>query len=564
MRQSKFFMPTLKEVPADAEAVSHQLMLRGGYVRQVTAGVYSYLPLANLVITKICNIVREEMAKIDAPEMLMPIFLPASLWQESGRYESYGPNLFKLVDRHERPSILGPTHEETFTEIVAEELRSYKKMPLTLYQIQTKFRDENRPRFGLLRGREFIMLDAYSFAANEEQLDVQYQEVGQAFQNVFDRVGLKTMAIIADAGAMGGSDSTEYQAPAAVGEDTIAYTAGGYAANIEMAKSIDSLEVTTEEPKEIEKVHTPEIKTITALAEFMALPKTKIVKSVLYRADDKLVLVLIRADKQINEVKLTNIIDANELHVATDAEVVELTGIMPGGIGPVNATFADMVIADETIEHLTNFVVGANETDYQLANVNLGRDFFVDQFYDVKLAEEGELDPIGHEPLKFTRGIEIGHIFKLGTRYTKDFHANFLDENGKEQPVIMGSYGIGISRLLSAIIEQNYTERGIAWPKTVAPFEVHLIQMKMNDADQTKVANDLYQSLSDKYDVLYDERNERAGVKFADADLVGAPVRVIIGKKASEGIIEVKHPGEQDSTEVKLTELENYINSEIG
>lgn len=281
----------------------------------------------------------------------------------------------------------------------------------------------------------------------------------------------------------------------------------------------------------------------------MAVPNTKIVKSVLYRADDKLVLVLIRGDKQINEVKLTNIIDANELHVATDAEVVELTGIMPGGIGPVNATFADMVIADETIEHLTNFVVGANETDYQLANVNLGRDFFVDQFYDVKLAEEGELDPIGHEPLKFTRGIEIGHIFKLGTRYTKDFHANFLDENGKEQPVIMGSYGIGISRLLSAIIEQNYTERGIAWPKTVAPFEVHLIQMKMNDADQTKVANDLYQSLSDKYDVLYDERNERAGVKFADADLVGAPVRVIIGKKASEGIIEVKHPGEQDSTE---------------
>lgn len=564
MRQSKFFMPTLKEVPADAEAVSHQLMLRGGYVRQVTAGVYSYLPLANIVLTKISNIVREEMEKIDTPEMLMPILLPATLWEESGRYSSYGPNLFKLVDRHERPSILGPTHEETFTEIVAEELRSYKKMPLTLYQIQTKFRDENRPRFGLLRGREFIMLDAYSFAANQAQLDVQYNDIGSAFQNVFDRVGLKTMAIIADAGAMGGSDSTEYQAPAAVGEDTIAYTDSGYAANIEMAKSVDTLDVAAEAPKDIEKVHTPGMKTIVDLAKFMAVPMTKIVKSVLYRADEKMVMVLIRGDKQVNEVKLKNLLDVNDLHIASDAEVEDLTGIIPGGIGPIEAKFADEIIADETIKNLTNFVVGANETDYQMANVNLGRDFEVAEFHDVKMVEEGEPAITDNEPLKFTRGIEIGHIFKLGTRYTKDFNANFLDENGKEQPVIMGSYGIGISRLLSAIIEQNYTDRGIVWPKNVAPFEIHLIQMKMNDEAQTKVANDLYDSLSNKYDVLYDDRNERAGVKFADADLVGAPVRVIIGKKAAEGVVEVKRPTDEKSTEVTIAELTTFINNEIG
>lgn len=565
MLQSKYFMPTLKETPADAEAVSHQMMLRGGYIRQVTAGVYSYLPLSYTVLTNISNIIREEMAKIDVPEMMMPILLPASLWQESGRYEGYGPNLFKLKDRHDRDSILGPTHEETFTDIVAKEVRSYKKLPFMLYQIQTKFRDENRPRFGLLRGREFVMKDAYSFAATYEQLDEQYDAIDGAYRNIFKRVGLQTMAIIGDAGAMGGSDSTEFQAPAAVGEDTVVFNASHtYAANLEMAKSIDTLEVVAEAPLEMEEVATPGIRTIAELAEFMQVPATKIVKSVLYFADDKPVLVLIRGDKQVNEVKLKNYLSVDELRIMTDGEEENLTGALPGGVGPINATFVDTIVADETIAKLTNFVVGANKTGFQIKNVNLDRDFSVTEFTDIALVNEGELDPIDHEPLQFTRGIEIGHIFKLGTRYSESMKANFLDENGKEKPVIMGSYGIGVSRLLSAIVEQNHSERGIFWPASIAPFKLHIVQMKMNDETQTKLAQEIYAKYQGKFEVLYDDRNERAGVKFADADLVGAPVRVIIGKKSSEGIVEVKEPRTGESSELDLTQLDEFITKEIG
>lgn len=564
MLQSQYFMPTLKETPADAEAISHQVMLRGGYIRQVTAGVYAYLPLSYKVITNISNIVREEMEKINVPEMMMPILLPATLWQESGRYENYGPNLFKLKDRHNRDSILGPTHEETFTNIVANEIRSYKKMPFMLYQIQTKFRDENRPRFGLLRVREFIMQDAYSFAANYDQLDKQYDAIDGAYRNIFDRIGLKTMAIIADAGAMGGSDSTEFQAPAEVGEDTIVYTKSQkYAANLEMASSIDEFEFPKEELKNKSDVATPGIKTIADLAEFLNIPNTKIVKSVLYFADEKPVMVIIRGDKQVNEVKVKNFLNVDELRIATENEVLELTGAEPGGIGPVKADYATKIIADETVRGLNNFVVGANKTGFQTKNVNLERDFNVEAFADLRMVNEGELDPINREPLIFTRGIEIGHIFKLGTRYSESMHATFLDENGKEKPVIMGSYGIGISRLLSAVVEQNHTERGIAWPASIAPFEIHLIQMKMNDEEQTKLAQSLYSTLKEKYEVMYDDRNERAGVKFADADLVGAPVRIIIGKKASERVIEVKRPRDEKSIEINVDELDTFIQTEI-
>ncbi|WP_297582552.1 proline--tRNA ligase [uncultured Lactobacillus sp.] len=565
MRQSKFFMPTLKEAPSDAVAKSHQLMLRGGYIRQVTAGVYAYLPLGYRVLRKAENIIEEEMDSINVPEMIMPHLLPATLWQESGRYKKYGAEMFKLQDRHGRESLLGPTHEETFTEIVAKNLKSYKQMPLALYQIQTKFRDENRPRFGLLRGREFVMLDGYSFAATREQLDEQFDDQKSAYLKIFNRAGVTVHPVIADSGTMGGKNSTEFQAPAAIGEDTIATNEKGtYAANLEMAKSIDTFKQEPEEAKELAKVATPGMDTIEKLADFLKVPSTRIVKSILYIADDQKVLVLIRGDKEINEVKLGHILDADEVRTANADELVEITGSEKGGVGPINADWADKIIADETVKDLYNVVVGANETDYQYQNANLDRDFKVDEFVDIRTANEGEPDPVDHLPLKFTTSIEVGHIFKLGTYYTDTMGADFLDNNGKAKPVIMGSYGIGVTRMLSAAVEQHLTENGIAWPKEIAPFAIHLIQMKMKDETQTELAEKLEKELSAKYDVLYDDRNERPGVKFNDADLVGAPLRITIGRKAKDGIVEVKRPMDEKATEVNISDLDVVITKELG
>ncbi len=565
MRQSKFFMPTLKEAPSDAVAKSHQLMLRGGYIRQVTAGVYAYLPLGYRVLRKAENIIEEEMDNINVPEMIMPHLLPATLWQESGRYKKYGAEMFKLQDRHGRESLLGPTHEETFTEIVAKNLKSYKQMPLALYQIQTKFRDENRPRFGLLRGREFVMLDGYSFAATREQLDEQFDDQKSAYLKIFNRAGVTVHPVIADSGTMGGKNSTEFQAPAAIGEDTIATNEKGtYAANLEMAKSIDTFKQEPEEAKELAKVATPGMDTIEKLADFLKVPSTRIVKSILYIADDQKVLVLIRGDKEINEVKLGHILDADEVRTANADELVEITGSEKGGIGPINADWADKIVADETVKDLYNVVVGANETDYQYQNANLDRDFKVDEFADIRTANEGEPDPVDHLPLKFTTSIEVGHIFKLGTYYTDTMGADFLDNNGKAKPVIMGSYGIGVTRMLSAAVEQHLTENGIAWPKEIAPFAIHLIQMKMKDETQTELAEKLEKELSAKYDVLYDDRNERPGVKFNDADLVGAPLRITIGRKAKDGIVEVKRPMDEKATEVNISDLDAVITKELG
>ncbi len=565
MRQSKFFMPTLKEAPSDAVAKSHQLMLRGGYIRQVTAGVYAYLPLGYRVLRKAENIIEEEMDNINVPEMIMPHLLPATLWQESGRYKKYGAEMFKLQDRHGRESLLGPTHEETFTEIVAKNLKSYKQMPLALYQIQTKFRDENRPRFGLLRGREFVMLDGYSFAATREQLDEQFDDQKSAYLKIFNRAGVTVHPVIADSGTMGGKNSTEFQAPAAIGEDTIATNEKGtYAANLEMAKSIDTFKQEPEEAKELAKVATPGMDTIEKLADFLKVPPTRIVKSILYIADDQKVLVLIRGDKEINEVKLGHILDADEVRTANADELVEITGSEKGGVGPINADWTDKIIADETVKDLYNVVVGANETDYQYQNANLDRDFKVDEFADIRTANEGEPDPVDHLPLKFTTSIEVGHIFKLGTYYTDTMGADFLDNNGKAKPVIMGSYGIGVTRMLSAAVEQHLTENGIAWPKEIAPFAIHLIQMKMKDETQTELAEKLEKELSAKYDVLYDDRNERPGVKFNDADLVGAPLRITIGRKAKDGIVEVKRPMDEKATEVNISDLDAVITKELG
>lgn len=565
MRQSKFFMPTLKEAPSDAVAESHKLMIRGGYIRQVTAGVYAYLPLGYRVLRKAEGIIEQEMDKINVPEMIMPHLLPATLWQESGRYKKYGAEMFKLKDRHGRESLLGPTHEETFTEIIAKNLKSYKQMPLALYQIQTKFRDENRPRFGLLRGREFVMLDGYSFAATRDQLDEQFDDQKNAYKRIFKRAGVTVHPVIADSGTMGGKNSTEFQAPAAIGEDTIATNEKGtYAANLEMAKSIDTFKQEPEDAKQLTKVATPGCDTIEKLAKFLDVPATRIVKSILYIADDQKVLVLIRGDKQINEVKLGHILDADEVHEANAADLKEITGSEKGGVGPVNADWADKIIADETVKNLYNVVVGAGETDYQFENANLDRDFKVDEFADIRTANEGEPDPVDHLPLKFTTSIEVGHIFKLGTYYTKTMGADFLDQNGRAKPVIMGSYGIGVTRMLSAAVEQHLTERGVAWPKEIAPFAIHIVQMKMNKEDQTELAEKLEKKFSEKYDVLYDDRKERAGVKFADADLVGAPIRITIGKKAADGIVEVKRPTDDKATEMSIDELDKFVNQELG
>lgn len=562
VKQSKMLIPTLKEVPSDAEAISHQLMLRAGYIKQISAGMYSYLPLAHKVLLKLEQIIREEMDKIDAVEMLTPAVLPAELWQESGRYESYGPNLFKLKDRHERDFILGPTHEETMTTIVKDAIKSYKKLPLTLYQIQMKYRDENRPRFGLLRGREFLMKDAYSFHADMDSLDKVYRDMDVAYQNIFDRVGLNYRSIIGDAGAMGGNDSKEFMAIAPIGEDTVVYSDGSdYAANLEMAQNKRTLQLSHEIPKELTKVETPDCKTIDEVAAFLKTKPENTIKTLLYVADDKLVVVLLRGNDQLNEVKLTNFLSADFLRPATNDEAKQYLGADFGSLGPVGISEDLQVLADLDVKAMANASVGANEDGYHYINVNLNRDFKVDEFVDLRTVNEGELSPDGQGTLKFTRGIEIGHIFKLGTRYTEAMDAQILDENGRQKPIIMGCYGIGVSRLLSAIVEQHCDEHGMIWPKEIAPFDIHVVPINMKKAEQAKLAQELTATLEAAgYSVLVDDRNERPGVKFADSDLIGLPVRITVGKKASEGIVEIKLRQSGETVEIKQDELLNTLN----
>lgn len=562
VKQSKMLIPTLKEVPSDAEAISHQLMLRAGYIKQISAGMYSYLPLAHKVLLKLEQIIREEMDKIDAVEMLTPVVLPAELWQESGRYESYGPNLFKLKDRHERDFILGPTHEETMTTIVKDAIKSYKKLPLTLYQIQMKYRDENRPRFGLLRGREFLMKDAYSFHADMDSLDKVYRDMDVAYQNIFDRVGLNYRSIIGDAGAMGGNDSKEFMAIAPIGEDTVVYSDGSdYAANLEMAQNKRTLQPSHEIPKELTKIETPGCKTIDEVAAFLKTKPENIIKTLLYVADDKLVVVLLRGNDQLNEVKLTNFLGADFLRPATNDEAKQYLGADFGSLGPVGISEDLQVLADLDVKAMANASVGANEDGYHYINANLNRDFKVDEFVDLRTVNEGELSPDGQGTLKFTRGIEIGHIFKLGTRYTEAMDAQILDENGRQKPIIMGCYGIGVSRLLSAIVEQHCDEHGMIWPKEIAPFDIHVVPINMKKAEQAKLAQELTATLEAAgYSVLVDDRNERPGVKFADSDLIGLPVRITVGKKASEGIVEIKLRQSGETVEIKQDELLNTLN----
>ncbi|MFD1411206.1 proline--tRNA ligase [Lapidilactobacillus gannanensis] len=563
MKQSQMFIPTLKENPADAEARSHQLMLRAGYIRQTSAGIYSYLPLAVRVLQKIEAIIRDAINETGAVEVSLPEIIPADLWRESGRYATYGENLFKLKDRHQRDFVLGPTHEETITDLVRHEIRSYKKLPLTLYQIKTKFRDEDRPRYGLLRGREFIMYDAYSFSANPAQLDDIFDKQEQAYRTIFDQVGLNYRMIIGDAGAMGGNDSREFSAIAEIGEDTIAYSDNNaYAANLEMAKNQDDYIPVQEQAAELTKVATPNVGSIEDVANFLSVVPQKLIKSVLFMADGEPVLALIRGDYEINNVKLKNFLQADALTLASEAEVQEWLQAPVGSVGPVKINDKIRLVADETVMNLTNAVTGANEAEHHFLNVNPGRDFEVaaDQVTDLRVVREGDLALDGKSRLHFTRGIEIGHIFKLGTRYTKTFQATFLDENGREQPLLMGCYGIGVSRLLSAIIEQHSDDHGIIWPRNVAPFDVHLIPVNIKKQEQLDVTAELEKVLHDAgYTYLTDDRNERAGVKFADSDLIGLPLRITVGKKAADGIVEVQLRATGEKLEVKKEDLVNVI-----
>ena len=561
MKQSKLLIPTLKEVPSDAEAISHQLMLRGGYIKQITAGMYAYLPLAYRVLRNIETIIREEMENIDAAEMLVPAALPAELWQQTGRYETYGPNLFNFQDRHERDFILGPTHEETFTTIVRDAVKTYKKLPITLYQIQTKYRDENRPRFGLLRGREFIMKDAYSFHAEEESLDKAFRDMDSAYTSVFNRVGLNFRSIIGDAGAMGGNNSKEFMAIAPIGEDTVVYSdESDYAANLEMAQNKRTMPKSHETLGELQKVATPGAKTIDEVAEFLGSSADREIKTLLFIADEKPVVVLMHGDDEVNEVKLKNYLSCDFLRPAEECEARKYLGAGFGSLGPVGVSEEIEILADLDVENMANASVGANEDGFHYLNANLGRDFSVTHFADLRTVQEGEISPDGKGRLKFTRGIEIGHIFKLGTRYSKDLDAVVLDENGRQLPIIMGCYGIGVSRLLSAIVEQHSDENGIVWPRSIAPFDVHVIPVNVKKEEQVELSEKVTELLENAgYKVLVDDRKERPGVKFADSDLIGIPARITVGKKAAEGIVEIKLRRTGETLEVKLDELLNSL-----
>lgn len=560
MKQSRLLVPTLREVPNDAQVLSHQILLRAGYIRQVSAGVYAYLPLAHRVLDKIQTIIREELDKIDAVEMLMPALLNADLWKESGRYDTYGEDLYKLKNRDATDFILGPTHEETFTALIRDEVNSYKKLPLNLYQIQPKYRDEKRPRNGLLRCREFIMKDGYSFHATEESLNQVFNQYEKAYSEIFERLQLNFRAIQADSGSMGGSASTEFMAISEIGEDTVVYSENGnYAANLEKATAQFISEISDEELLPLEKIATPDIKTIDAIAEFLDINQTQTVKTLLFIADGKPVIALLRGDHELNEVKLKNYLSADFLEPASEADAEKYLGANFGSLGPVGVNQEEvLIVADLYVSEVKNVAVGANENDFHYKNVNPKRDFSVVDYVDLRNVAEGDLAPNGDAELKFARGIEIGHIFKLGTRYSESLNAMVLDENGREIPVIMGSYGIGVSRLLSALTQQFATENSLNWPKELAPFSVHLIPVNLKQEAQAEVAKVLEAELIQAgFDVLVDDRNERAGVKFNDADLIGIPVKVTIGKRAGEGIVELKIGEEKE--EVEVADLVNRV-----
>ena len=540
MRFSQLLIPTLREDPGEAEVVSHRLMVRAGMIRKTAAGIYTYLPLGLRTIRKIERIVREEMNRAGAQEVLMPIASPAELWRETGRWDYYGKELFRFKDRHEREFCLGPTHEEVITDLIRREVRSYRQLPLNCYQIQTKFRDEIRPRFGLMRGREFIMKDAYSFDRDEEGAKLSYQKMYDAYHRIFQRCGLTFRAVQADTGLIGGTSSHEFMVLADTGEETVVYTDdGSYAANVERAELAPPEDAPLEPPRPLKKVPTPGARTVEEVTAFLKVPAWQLVKTLLYKTPAEIVAVLVRGDHAANEIKVKKQLGVTELELADPETVAKVTGAPVGFAGPVG--MALRIIADHGVKALSNFVVGGNAADTHYVDANWSRDFSIQSFADLRNAQAGDPAPTGGGTLQVAKGIEVGHVFMLGTKYSQAMNAVFLDPQGQERPAVMGCYGIGIGRTAASAIEQNHDAKGIVWPVPIAPFHVQLLPIRQS-AQSAKAAQELYEGLTAAgVEVLWDDRDERAGVKFNDADLIGLPYHLVIGDKSlAQGTVEWK------------------------
>ncbi len=567
---SKLLAPTLRETPAEAEVISHQLLVRAGFIRKSSSGVYTYLPLAQKVIAKISSIIREELDQAGCQELMLPIIQPAELWLESGRWNVYGKELFRLQDRHERDFCLGPTHEEIITDLVRAEVTSYRDLPLNLYQIQNKYRDERRPRFGLMRGREFIMKDAYSFDKDEGCLAQTYQLMYEVYQRIFTRCGLVFRAVEADSGAIGGSITHEFMVIADAGEAEIVYCPEcAYAANIEIASCQPSRYVSDEDPvpKSLEKIKTPGKTTIEMVSDFLSVAKQELIKTVFYQADDEVIVALVRGDRTLNEIKLQRLHPCVDLEMAAAEKIKEITGSEPGYVGPVGLdTDSVKVYADNEVKIMINAICGANEPNYHFINVQPEKDFSVTMYGDLRSVEEHEPCPSCGTALIKKRGIEVGQVFKLGTKYSEALNARYVDENGNEKLMYMGCYGIGVSRTMAAAVEQNFDRDGIIWPAAIAPFHVVIVPVDINNDRIWEVSKNIYNELKESgIEVVLDDRGERAGVKFKDADLIGYPLRVIVGKKLIEdGLVEIKARKEKSGTTIKPEEITVYIQSKLG
>lgn len=563
MRMSKMLMLTLREVPAEAEIQSHKLMLRSGMMRKMASGVYNYMPLGLKVLKNIEDIIREEMNAAGAQEFLASAMIPAELWQQSGRWDAYGAEMFRVKDRNSRDFCLGPTHEEVFTDIARSEIKSYKQLPVNLYQIQTKYRDERRPRFGVMRSREFVMKDAYSFDKDQEGLDKSFNDMHDAYVRIFNRCGLDAKCVEADSGAIGGSNSAEFMVKSEVGEDDVVFCNHcDYAANIEKAECTAE-EAEKEELKELHKVETPNARTIEDLVKFFNTTEKKFAKTLLFNVDGKIVAVMVRGDREVNEVKVSNAIgEVINFEMATPEEVYNATSAKVGFAGPIGIK-VDKLFVDEEVTKMYNFIVGANETNYHYENVNYGRDFegVVGDFRNVTA---GEKCPCCGGEITIAKGTEVGHIFKLGTKYSESMNAKFIDENGKEKPFIMGCYGIGVTRTMASVIEQHNDENGIIWPLEVAPYHVSVIPVNVKNEEQVKAAEKLYASLQEMgVEVLLDDRNERAGVKFKDSEIMGIPMRVTVGKLISDGNVEFKLRTGEENEVISIEEVCARVKAEF-
>lgn len=559
MRMSQMLFSTQREVPSEAEADSHVLLLKAGMIRRLAAGVYALMPLGFKVFKKIENIIREEMDAAGAQELIMSAFLPAEYYQQSGRWDVFGTEMIKFKDRNQRDFCLGPTHEEIFAHVLKPELQSYKAMPKTLYQIQNKYRDERRPRFGMIRCREFVMKDAYSFDVDEAGLDVSYQKMYDAYCKIFDRCGLKYVVVHADSGAMGGSGSQEFMIKSDIGDDTIASCPScGYAANAELAACPDAPQ-SAEEMGAVEKVHTPSVGTIDELVGFFKTTPDKFAKTLLYNADGKIIAAMVRGDRELNETKLKNYLGCANLDLASYDDVRKATGAEVGFAGPVGID-ADRLIVDKEIPRMRNFLVGANQTDYHYTGVNYERDFVSADVCDIRLIESGDPCPVCGAKAELAKTIEVGHIFKLGTKYSVAMDCMFLDQEAKQKPCIMGSYGIGLNRTMQAIIEQSHDDDGIIWPDSVAPYNAIVVPVSAANETQMALAEQIYEKLKAAgIETMLDDRDERAGVKFKDADLIGIPHRINVGRRAAEGVVEYKLRCEKAAEELTVDEAVQRI-----